>query len=516
MSPAFRTVVAYRDPSLVYPENCPFDPGQSFPEYPFDASMVSCDNSVYGAVRELLYRCHLDAGRFGTADWNPFAALVKPGQTVLIKPNWVRHFHVAGEDLYSIITHPSVVRPLIDYAFKAVGPHGRIWVMDAPQFDADFEKIRQFCRLSELEEALQKRGVPLTIADLRSLVVRIDKGVVVERTYRTEWSCEGVELDLGADSELAELGDSLQQVFGSDYDRRVTAMYHHNRNNQPRHSYRISRRVLEADLVISVPKLKTHKKNGVTLNIKNMIGINTDKNYIPHYRVGSPAGGGDEFPDTRQPSKKFRRWIVRHSVDLFLGRMGKCGEKIVHLVMILLLSLRKSAGSRPTRKSADAVDIFYQTIQGDSYRTGNWWGNDTCWRTSLDINKLLFYGTVQGQISDTPQRAYFSVIDGITGGDEDGPMSPTPRHEGVLLAGFDPLSVDQIACQVMGFRPTLIRDIRRGLQLTKYPLTDVNAPIRVESNRAPWSPQIQPGSELLFRPHYAWVEYLQEALHDRV
>ena len=93
-------------------------------------------------------------------------------------------------------------------------------------------------------------------------------------------------------------------------------------------------------------------------------------------------------------------------------------------------------------------------------------------------------------------------------------MSPTPRYEGVLLAGFDPLSVDTVACQIMGFQPNLIRDIQRGLELNRYPLTDAALPLRIESNVAAWTPQISPGSDLKFRPHYAWVEYLQEVRHD--
>lgn len=507
-----RTVAAFRNPQLKYPQTCPFDPGVKFPEYPFAGDMISPENEVYAAVREVLRLCGLDIEHYGTPDWNPLADIVKPGKTVLIKPNWVRHFHVAGENLYSIITHPSVFRPLIDYAFKAVGPQGRIWVMDAPNFDADFNALDHFCGLTQLLNILSERGVPLMIADLRSLIVRIDKGVVVERISRNEWASEGVELDLCTDSELTALGDSLHNVFGSDYDRRITAGHHYNRAQKARHQYRISRRVLEADLVISVPKLKTHKKNGVTLNVKNMIGINTDKNYIPHYRVGSPANGGDEFPDTPSVSKKIRRWCVRRAVDLFLGRMGQVGEKSVHLFMTMLLAVRKIFSANPMRKSADAVDIFYQIVQGDSYRTGNWWGNDTCWRTGLDINKLLLYGTVQGQIAESPQRAYFSVIDGIIAGDEDGPMSPTPREEGVLLAGFDPISVDEIACRVMGLKPELIRDIHRGRQLTKYPLTDAALPLLVKSNVQAWTPKIDSTSHLHFRPHYAWQIYFQDQL----
>ena len=162
-----RTVVAYRDPELRYPQASPFDPDQAYPEYPFAATMVCAENRVYGAVRQVLYESGLDRSRFDTAQWNPFGDLVREGGTVLIKPNWVRHYHLRDEDIFSIITHPSVLRPLIDYAFKAVGPSGRVWVRDAPLFDTDFTVLRQVCQLDALESELCRRGVPLTVADLR-------------------------------------------------------------------------------------------------------------------------------------------------------------------------------------------------------------------------------------------------------------------------------------------------------------------------------------------------------------
>src|SRR5690606_2650770 len=52
-------------------------------------------------------------------------------------------------------------------------------------------------------------------------------------------------------------------------------------------------------LVINLPKLKTHKKTGVTLSLKNLVGINGDKNWLPHHSLGSVGEGGDEFPDSR-------------------------------------------------------------------------------------------------------------------------------------------------------------------------------------------------------------------------
>jgi hypothetical protein len=160
----------------------------------------------------------------------------------------------------------------------------------------------------------------------------------------------------------------------------------------------------------------------------------------------------------------------------------------------------------------DPMDVFYQSVQGDTYRSGDWWGNYTCWRGALDINKILFYGMPTGGLNPRPARRYFSMIDGVIGGDEMGPLAPHPRQVGVLIAGFDPLSVDRIATQIMGLNPELIRDQRRGAQLTRYPLTNSNLPLRVVSNRPEWQEAIQPGSGLAFQPHYAWKAYFEKSI----
>ena len=50
-----------------------------------------------------------------------------------------------------------------------------------------------------------------------------------------------------------------------------------------------------ADVVINLPKLKTHKKTGVTISLKNMVGINGYRNCLPHHTIGTPDASGDEF-----------------------------------------------------------------------------------------------------------------------------------------------------------------------------------------------------------------------------
>ena len=64
--------------------------------------------------------------------------------------------------------------------------------------------------------------------------------------------------------------------------------------HQPgRHQYLVARDIIEADTVINLPKLKTHKKACLTGALKNMVGINGHKEYLPHHRKGGSGAGGD-------------------------------------------------------------------------------------------------------------------------------------------------------------------------------------------------------------------------------
>lgn len=96
-------------------------------------------------------------------------------------------------------------------------------------------------------------------------------------------------VDLKQDSELS--GVDPRRFYGADYNRKETIAAHSNGH----HKYFISNTILNADVVISVPKLKVHRKVGVTLNIKNMVGINGNKNYLVHYQVGTQSKGEMSF-----------------------------------------------------------------------------------------------------------------------------------------------------------------------------------------------------------------------------
>jgi len=136
----------------------------------------------------------------------------------------------------------------------------------------------------------------LEILDLRREVWRTERGVIVERRKLPE------------DPRGYTLVDLASAVFSTA--RRVSSTARITTQNSPppiipraKHEYLLSRSVMDADVIINLPKLKTHKKVGLTVSLKNLVGINGDKNYLPHFCIGTPDKGGDEFPDNKAGDK---------------------------------------------------------------------------------------------------------------------------------------------------------------------------------------------------------------------
>ena len=118
-----------------YPSVPPFDPGKKYTEYDFD--FYSETNEVYNSVRNVLYDLKLDIEKIDTKDWNPFKEFIKPGNKVVIKPNLV----LDADNQDAITTHASVIRPVIDYAWKALNGIGSIVICDAPMVFANLWSI---------------------------------------------------------------------------------------------------------------------------------------------------------------------------------------------------------------------------------------------------------------------------------------------------------------------------------------------------------------------------------------
>ena len=141
---------------IEYSDEPPFHPFNKYPEY--DHGLIGPKpNPAYHGVRSCLHLLGLDEPRYGTPEWNPLGEDIKPGDKVVIKPNFVLSRHNDGGYLFSIITHPSIIRAIVDYVYKALETRGKIIIADAPQMDCDFQELLGQTKLVSIQELYKDR-----------------------------------------------------------------------------------------------------------------------------------------------------------------------------------------------------------------------------------------------------------------------------------------------------------------------------------------------------------------------
>lgn len=228
---------------------------------------------------------------------------------------------------------------------------------------------------------------------------------------------------------------NYKKFYGADYNREETITHHHNNIQE----YLISKTILSADTIISIPKLKVYKKVGVTLNIKGLVGICTNKNFLIHYTLGTPSEGGDQFPDNILNLKetmivKLQRWLY----DRFLSKKDPKADFLYRLIINIGKFFLKPLGFKMDKKKM-ILDA------------GNWYGNDSTWRMAVDLLKIFIYADKEGNLHSTPVRKIFSLVDGIIGGEGDGPLNPDSKKCSLIVSGFNFCAVDLVCARIMGF-----------------------------------------------------------------
>lgn len=471
-----------------YPERAPFHADTQYPELPFAADPAS-PNPAYRCVRELLHTLGYDHERFGTPAWNPLGWLIRPGETVFLKPNMIAHKHSETQDWDYVITHGSVVRALADYVYIALDGRGRIVIGDAPQTDSKFDKVVAEMGLPEIKAYYERdKNFALEIIDLRH-EHWIDKDGIYVDTVTLPGDPQGtMVVDLGGDSLFAELDGQGRRYYGAYYDVQETNDHH----RDGKHEYCISRSPIAADVFISVAKLKTHKKCGLTVNLKGLVGINGNKNWLPHYVFGAPETGGDQFPCISNRGA-VENWLVVHAKQLLLKRNP--------LAQFL---------ARKSKKLAYRLFGANEQV----VRSGNWHGNDTVWRMSLDLNRILLYAHPDCTMRPAGQaKRYFSIVDGLYAMEGNGPVSGTLRKAGMVVGGTNPVAVDAACAAIMGFDYRKLLMIARAFEGHRYPLAVArHAAIDCISNVERWqgNPSAWRKQDLLnFRPHFAWQGHIE-------
>lgn len=385
------------------------DPGLRYPQPSEVESYIDRQAPVYRAVAQVLADLGIPRLR----------GLVEPGDRVLIKPNWVSDQHPDGDEhIFGNITHGAVLAAMADMAMQRAGQDGEVIIGEVTTQEANFARMCALCGIWDVVAMLEERhGQTLEVIDLRSQVARIGPDGLVaglrpapgmaDEDYPFGDPTGYCAMDLGGTSEhavrdhlsgLLRVTDHTFSQQMKDRQAHETGLHH----RPGRHEYLLPLMVLGSDVFINVPKLKTHVKAGVTLALKNLIGVNARKALIPHRKAGPTDQGGDEWPETAQ---------------------------VEGLAPELRANLERVAAAR------DA----------------NWYGNDTLWRTILDLNKILRYGSPTEGLCTRPQRKYLAVVDGIESSDGAGPTQGRRRLDGILVAGTNPVYVDTVTATVMGF-----------------------------------------------------------------
>jgi hypothetical protein len=143
---------------------------------------------------------------------------------------------------------------------------------------------------------------------------------------------------------------------------------------------------------------------------------------------------------------------------------------------------------------------------------GNWYGNDTAWRMTADLARVALFADADGRIRDEPQRRFVSVVDGIVGGEREGPLAPHPKAAGVVLLGASLLGVDLVATRLMGLDWRKLKSLRWLVEDSPQPMLDGRPEeIEIVSNVDDWRRLlVDPAVEdLAFEPHPQWVGHVE-------
>jgi uncharacterized protein (DUF362 family) len=424
-------VFVARSPSAAYRHLS----GVSFPEFPSEPTITTS----LVALRELLNSACWDVERYGEKTWNPLGSIVPPGARVLLKPNWVRHPVPGRDDGDSLVTHTHVIDALLAYLTKV--PDCRVIIGDAPIQGCNFEKLLAVNGITDMVARHAGRFTKLEVVDFRKTVLGREG-----QDGRVRRDCRGDEhfvlFDLGSDSLLEAVTTPEPRFRVTVYNPDHLARTHH----PGRHQYLVAKEVLEADVVFNLPKLKTHKKACLTGALKNMVGINGHKEYLPHHRLGGTADGGDCYPG-------------KSRLKALAERLLDAGNRTEHRRKMRLASLVAGVSLH-----------LNQLLGGDDNLEGSWFGNDTVWRMCLDLQRILHYGKTDGTLAATPQRTVLTITDAVIAGQGEGPLSPTPCPMGLLTLGRSTAAVEYVHALIMGLDPARIPLVLESLTLREWPL----------------------------------------------
>jgi uncharacterized protein (DUF362 family) len=274
-----RTVTVYRNDKTTYARCAPFHPAVNYPEYRLGA--IASESNV---------ATNLCAVRFNSLNLTINASVHLNG--IASRTHSPRRYRVAQAKLIGgapprdsegwqyVITHGSIVRAVADYVWMALEGSGKIIVADAPLPETSFTEVCGVLGLDRIADFYNTKNVLFELLDLRRTERTMKDEVVVSRRDLPGDTRGYVRFDLGGASEFVEHGGA-GKYYGADYDSEEVNSHHRN----GLHEYELSGTAIDCDVFFNLPKLKTHKKVGVTINLRISSASTVTKTFAaPHRR----------------------------------------------------------------------------------------------------------------------------------------------------------------------------------------------------------------------------------------
>ncbi|UFS72701.1 DUF362 domain-containing protein [Geomonas sp. RF6] len=369
---------------------------------------------------------------------SPFSDIVSPGMSVLLKPNWVHDQNVSGLGNDCLVTHPNLILAALQEVLKA--KPSRVIIADAPIQQCDFSALVPSDLRLRIKDLADLTGCPVEVIDLRRTILR-KGGYVAGQDLEVRGDDRYILFDLGKESLLDPVSTPDSRFRITCYHPDLLSLHH----RPGKHEYFVAKEPFEADVVINMPKLKAHKKAGLTGAMKNLVGINGNKEFLPHHRLGGSASGGDCYAGWSLIKRMIERCYDEANRGIGTPQCAKWLKRSGQLQRV-------------------------QNLIGNPEIEGGWHGNDTVWRMTLDLNRLLLYGRSDGTLSDTPLRKVYSLTDALIAGEGEGPLAPSPLVLGVLTFSDSSVFSDLVGASLMHFDYRKIPTVREAFGAFRYPL----------------------------------------------
>ena len=404
-----------------------------------DSSLPDDVTTIYGhreKIAELIRSAMIQSGLGKKNPDAPLLDIISPGMTVLLKPNWVLHENEGGQGMECLITHREFILSALQEVVKPRPK--RIMIGDAPIQGCQWDRIITSDFIQDVQNCCA--GIPVDIVDFRRTILQsgtLWDGMETEAREETRF----IRFDLGPDSLLESISGWPGRFRVTMYDPRKMMETH----RPGKHQYLLCREAFEADVILNMPKLKTHRKAGLTGALKNLVGLNGSKDFLPHHRVGGTLWGGDCYQGMA-PIKRIAEFFLDYA--------------------------NKHIGSRTSQVWYERAYriLRWQRKFGDPEMEGGWYGNDTVWRMVLDLNRILLYGKIDGVMADVPQRRIWSLTDAVVCGQGEGPLAPKPLIMKAVTFSDSSPSADAVHAALFRFDRNKIPLVREAFGSFRWPL----------------------------------------------